>query len=96
MCEREEIRIDEILQKISQLKYMFYHLLEKTTIKYDEVLDDICLDDLVRDWGRIGFENVAEAVKNERKDLMLRELEEMIQGLEGLAKKDDKKRFIAV
>ena len=96
MCEREETRVEDILQKISQLKYMYYQLLEKTNVKYDEVLDDINLEDIIRDWGRIGFENVAEAVKTGRKELILRELDEMIEGLEGLAKKGDKKRIIAV
>ncbi len=96
MCEREDIEMEEILQKISQVKYMFYNLLERINTKYDEVLDSNYLDGLVRDWGRIGFENVAEAAKNKRKDLVFRELQEMIYGLENLTEKGDKKRFIAV
>lgn len=96
MCEREEIRVEDVLQKISQLKYMYYHLLEKTNLKYDEILEGFNTGDIIRDWGRIGFENLAEAAKNGEKDLILQELDEMIQGLEGLAKKGDKKRFVAV
>ncbi len=95
MCEREETRVEDVLQKISQLKYMFYNLLEKTNLKYDEALEDN-LEDIIRDWGRIGFENLAETAGNGRKDLMLQELDEMIQSLEGLARKGDRKRFIAV
>jgi len=96
MCEREDTRLEEVLQKISQIKYMYYNLLEKTNAKYDEMLDDIFPDDLVRDWGRIGFENVAEAARQKGKEIVLRELEEMIQGLERLTQKGEKKRFIAV
>jgi len=96
MCEREETRVEDILQKVGQLKYMYYQLLEKISTKYNEVLDDINLEDIIRDWGRIGFENINEAAKTGQKDLMLRELDEMIEGLEGLAKKGGKKRIIAV
>ncbi len=96
MCERDEILVEDVLQKISQAKYLYYHLLEKTNLKYDEILEDCNRANIVRDWGRIGFENLAEAAKNGRKELILRELREMIAGLEGLAKTSDKKRFIAV
>lgn len=96
MCEREDIQAEDVLQKISQLKYMYYTLLEKTNLKYDEVLEDFNLGDIIRDWARIGFENLAEAAKCGQKDLILQELEEMIYGLERLAKKGDKKRFVAV
>lgn len=95
MCEREEIQTEDILQKISQLKYMYYNLLEKTRFKYDEALESN-LEDIIRDWGRIGFENLTEAAQNGRKDLMLQELDEMIDSLEALTRKGDKKRFVAV
>ena len=96
MCEREEVHVDDILQKINQLKYIYYQLLEKTNIKYDEILDDINQENIIRDWGRIGFENISEAARTGRKDLILRELDEMIEGLKGLAKKGDRKRIVAV
>jgi len=96
MCEREDVSLEDILQKINQLKYMYYQLLEKTSIKYDDILDDLNQENVIRDWGRIGFENITEAAKTGRKDLILRELEEMIEGLKGLAKKGGQKRIIAV
>jgi ribosomal protein L15 len=74
---------------------MYYNLLEKTRFKYDEALESN-LEDIIRDWGRIGFENLTEAAQNGRKDLMLQELDEMIDSLEALTRKGDKKRFVAV
>jgi len=96
MCEREDTGLEEINHKISQLKYMYYNLLEKTNNKYEESFQESRVDDLVKDWACIGFENVLDAVHSRRKDVMARELEEMIEGLIKLTKKDGKRRIIAV
>lgn len=96
LCEREETGIEEIMQKVRQTKYIYHQLVEKVYCKYAEALDDFPLNDLVLDWGRMGFENVAEAASNDQKDLIRRELEEMIHGYNKMAKKQDRRRIVAV
>ncbi|NLB18812.1 MAG: hypothetical protein GX825_08830 [Syntrophomonadaceae bacterium] len=96
MCEREDTGLDEINNKISQLKYMYYNMLEKTNHKYEESFQEARVDDLVKDWACIGFENVLDAVRTRSKEVMARELEEMIDRLTKLTKKDGKRRIIAV
>lgn len=96
MCEREDTQVEEIMQKVKQTKYMYNQLVEKVYFKYADALDDFPLNDFVIDWGRIGFENVAEAAYNEQKDMIRSELEEMIHGYNRMTKKQDKRRIVAV
>ena len=70
MCEREDIQAEDVLQKISQLKYMYYTLLEKTNLKYDEVLEDFNLGVLFG-LGSDGFEKPGQKRPNAGKRTLI-------------------------
>lgn len=96
MCERDDLGIDEILQKIRQIKFLYYQLLEKIYCKYADILEGFYTDELLKDWGRLGFESVFEAAQKQSKESICTELEEMVQGYNRLAKKEGKRKFVAV
>ncbi|MGE5398532.1 MAG: hypothetical protein ACM3MK_13490 [Chitinophagales bacterium] len=96
MCEREDTSIEDIVAKVRQLKFVFYQSLERTYCRYSEVLGELMVEDILRDWGSIGFDSVLEAANTGNKELMKQELENMLQDYGRLAKKEDKRKIVAV
>ncbi|MGE5415567.1 MAG: hypothetical protein ACM3UZ_02150 [Acidobacteriota bacterium] len=96
MCDRDDTEISDVVQKVRQSKFIFYQLLEKTHVKYADILNELYLEDSLKDWGRIGFESVLDAAAQNNKDLVKREIIEMIEGYKRLAKKEDRTKIIAV
>jgi len=97
MCESENVELEEIVHKIRQVKQIYYQLLEKVFLKYAEAVDELYLYDSLRDWGRIGFEQVADAANKDCKEDILRELEEMLHNYRKLAvNRGDRRRIVAV
>jgi hypothetical protein len=95
MCEREDVGLDEISQKVRQLKYMYHQLLEKVDTKYQDVLESLTLDSTVRDFGRYNLCSLTEAVDAGDRRVIGSELEEMVCVLERFKKKGEMRRTLA-
>lgn len=96
LCEREDVEVEEVVQKIRQLKFLYYQLLEKSYCKYSEILGEMLLEDSLKDWGKVCFENILDAAHTGRRELMRQELEEMVQSYNRLARREDRKKIVAV
>ena len=96
MCEREETDAEEILTKLKQVKFYFYQTYDRVKTKYEGVLVAIHAEDSLLDLGRIGFENILEAIYSNDKQQVRRETEEFIGMFRKLANRGDKRRIVAV
>jgi len=96
MCEREETDTEEILTKLKQVKFYFYQTYEGVKTKYEGVLAAIHAEDSLLDLGRLGFENILEAIYSNNKEQVRRETEEFLGMFRKLANPGDKRRIAAV
>lgn len=96
MCERDETVLEEVQAKVEQAQYVFCQILERVSAKYEEIINEPGSDQYVRDWGRLGFQGVAEALEMGCRDRLKNQIEEMLHGYHRLAKKEDRILTVAV
>ena len=57
LVERDDFDIDPLQKRISQIKELYYAIFEQVHNRYLEVVDDLDSNEVVREFGRISFEN---------------------------------------
>lgn len=96
MCEREDTGTEEIFHRAKQVKFLFYQRYEKVRAKYASVLIDLHIEDSLRDFARMEFESIFEAIHTNRKDLIKREIEEFLEIFTKLSFRQARRRIVAV
>ncbi len=81
---------------MNQVKFHFYHTYEKVKTKYEGVLAAVHAEDSLLDLGRLGFENILQAIYSDNKELVRREIEEFVGMFRKLVHPRNKKRIAAV
>ena len=96
LCEREETDAQELVSRLNQVKFYFYHTYEKVKTKYEGVLAAVQAEDSLLDLGRLGFENILQAIYSNDRQRIRREVEEFVGMFRKLVHRRDKRRIAAV
>ncbi|MFY9119078.1 MAG: hypothetical protein WAO57_02045 [Syntrophomonadaceae bacterium] len=96
LVERDDFDIDPLQKRISQIKELYYAIFEQVHNRYLEVVDDLDSNEVVREFGRISFENLEEVLKQGNPTVIRREVINFQQEYNKLGKKKDARQIVAV
>jgi hypothetical protein len=94
--ERDDFDIGPLQKRISQIKELYYAIFEQVHNRYLEVVDDLDSNEVVREFGRISFENLEEVLKQGNPTVIRREVINFQQEYNKLGKKKDARQIVAV
>ncbi|MEN6328491.1 MAG: hypothetical protein ABFD18_20060 [Syntrophomonas sp.] len=96
IVERDEFDLQQVEKRIKQIKELYYGLFSQVHSRYAEVVDDLDSSEVVREFGRNGFECIEKAIQSENHTMIRFEIIDIFQGYNKLSQKKDVKNIVAV
>ncbi len=96
IVERDEFDLQQVEKRIKQIKELYYGLFSQVHNRYAEVVDDLDSSEVVREFGRNGFECIEKAIQSGNHTMIRFELIDIFQGFNKLSQKKDVKNIVAV
>ncbi len=96
LAEREEFSIVQIEKRVGQMQELYFGIFEKIHIKYSELVDGLDSYELVRDFGKLSFDNINRACCSGNRLLIRMEVNEFLEGFYKHAQKKEARKIFAV
>lgn len=96
IIEKDDFDILLAQKRILQIRELYYGIFQQVHVRYSELIEDLDSNEIVREFGKNGFENINQAfLKENHKDIRY-EILDFYQEYTKLSKKKDARRIIAV
>jgi hypothetical protein len=96
LVEREDLDIAQVQKRVRQIKELYYTIFAQVHNRYLEVIDDLDSNEVVREFGRTGFENLEQAFRQGNSAVIRMEVVNFHQEYNKLGKKKDARQIVAV
>lgn len=96
LVEREDFQIGQIEKRVQQMYELYFGIFEKIHIKYSELVDGLDSHEVVRDFGRLSFDNINRACCSGNRLLIRMEISEFYEGYYKYAQKKEARKIFAV
>lgn len=96
LVERDEFDIAQVQKRVRQIKELYYAIFDQVHNRYLQVIDDLDSNEVVREFGRISFENLDQAFKQGNLAVIRMEVVNFHQEYNKLGKKKDARQIVAV
>ncbi|MFY9324334.1 MAG: hypothetical protein ACOX6F_02185 [Syntrophomonadaceae bacterium] len=96
LVEREDIDIKQLQKRVRQIKELYYAIFNQVHNRYLEVIEDLDSNEVVREFGRISFENLDRAFQQGNLAVIRMEIVNFHQEYNKLGKKKDARQIVAV
>lgn len=96
LVEREEFDINQVQKRVQQIKDLYFGIFEHVHNKYSEHIEELDSNEIVKDFGRISFENISNACSSGNRTTIRLEIVELYEGYNKLSRKKDARRIVAV
>ncbi|MGB4703365.1 MAG: hypothetical protein WBI01_12800 [Syntrophomonadaceae bacterium] len=96
LVERDDFDVAQVQKRVQQIKQIYYAIFDQVHNKYSKVVEDLDSNEVVREFGRISFENLERAFKQGQLSLIRMEVINFYQEYNKLGKKSDARQIVAV
>lgn len=96
LVEKDDFEIEQVEKRSKQVFELYFGIFEQIHNKYSELIDELDSNELVKEFGKNGLENIERAMHSENRVLIRLEIIEFYEGYNKLAKKKDARKFVAV
>ncbi|NLU46588.1 MAG: hypothetical protein GXX02_01220 [Syntrophomonadaceae bacterium] len=96
LVERDDFDVAQVQKRVQQIKQIYYAIFDQVHNKYSKVVEDLDSNEVVREFGRISFENLERAFKQGQLSLIRMEVINFYQEYNKLGKKIDARQIVAV
>lgn len=96
LVERDDFDIAQVHKRVRQIKELYYAIFEQVHNRYREVIEDLDSNEVVREFGRVSFENLEQAFKQGQPSVIRMEVVNFHQEYNKLGKKKDARQIVAV
>ncbi len=96
LVERDDFDVAQVQKRVQQIKQIYYAIFDQVHNKYSKVVEDLDSNEVVREFGRISFENLERAFKQGQLSLIRMEVINFYQEYNKLGKKMDARQIVAV
>jgi len=96
LVERDDFDVAQVQKRVQQIKQIYYAIFDQVHNRYREVVEDLESSEVVREFGRISFENLERAFKQGQPSVIRMEIVNFHQEYNKLAKKKDARQIVAV
>lgn len=96
LVERDDFQIMQIQKRVEQMRELYFGIFERVHIKYSELVQ--CLDscEIVRDFGKMSFDNINRACSSGNRLLIRMEINEFHEGYFKYSQRKDARKIFAV
>ncbi len=96
MVDIEGMEIELIKRRVLQIREIYFGVFEQVHARYCEVVVNLDSNEVVKDFGRISFENLLRALKTEDWKVIKSEVLDFYEQYDSLSRKKDARRLIAI
>ncbi|MDD4775841.1 MAG: hypothetical protein PHG75_04980 [Syntrophomonas sp.] len=96
LVERDDFPASQVEKRIGQMQELYFGIFEQIHLKYSELVDGLDSHELVRDFGKLSFENLNRACRSGNCLLIRMEMMEFYQGYHRHAQKKEARKIFAV
>lgn len=96
LVEREEFDQETAAKRINQIKELYYGIFEQVHSRYNELVPELDSNELVREFGRCGFDNLNRAFYSGNPALIRLEIIDFYQEFNKHAQRRDARQIVAV
>jgi hypothetical protein len=92
----EEIEIEQIRRRVMQIRELYFGVFEQIHGRYCEVVENLDSNEVVKDFGRISFDNLLRALNTEDRKVISAEVLDFYEQYSRLSRKKDARRLVAI
>lgn len=96
IVEREDFDVNLVKKRVAQIKELYYGIFEQVHTRYSEMVPELDSNEVVREFGRNGFENVERALVKGNPTIIRLEIIDFYQDYYKLGQRRDAKQIVAV
>jgi len=96
MVDMEEIEVEHITKRVLQIRELYFGVFEQVHGRYCEVVENLDSNEVVKDFGRISFDNLLRALKTRDRKIVKTEVLDFYQQYYKLSRKKDARRLVAI
>jgi len=96
LVERDEFDIQQVEKRIKQINELYFGIFEQVHNKYSEHVTELDSNEMVKEFGKNGFENITRACNSGNRIVIRLEIIEFYEGYNKLARKKDARKIVAV
>lgn len=96
LTERDDFPINQIENRLKQIQELYFGIFEKIHTKYSGLVEGLDSCELVKDFGKMSFDNIARACYSGNRLVILMEINEFYEGYYKFAKQKEYRKIIAV
>ncbi len=96
MVDLEEVEVEQITKRVMQIRELYFGVFEQVHGRYCEVVENLDSNEVVKDFGRISFDNLLRALKTQDRKVISAEVFDFYQQYCMLSRKKDARRLVAI
>ena len=96
MMEIEGIEIESMRRRVIQIREIYFGVFEQVHARYCEVVENLDSNEVVKDFGRISFDNLLRALNTEDRKVIKAEVSDFYEQYSRLSRKKDARRLVAI
>lgn len=96
LVEREDFEIFQVQKRMKQVYELYFGLFEQVHSKYCELVPDLDSNEIVKEFGKNGFENIERACTSENRSIIRLEIIDFYESFNRFAEKKDCRKIAAV
>ncbi len=96
MVDLEEVKVEHITKRVMQIRELYFGVFEQVHGRYCEVVDNLDSNEVVKEFGRISFDNLLRALKTQDMKIIKIEIGDFYQQYYNLSRKKDARRLVAI
>ncbi|MGI6421313.1 MAG: hypothetical protein ACOX0N_03790 [Syntrophomonadaceae bacterium] len=96
MVDIEGIETEPIRRRVIHIREIYFGVFEQVHARYCEVVENLDSNEVVKDFGRISFDNLLRAIRTEDRKLIKAEVHDFYEQYSSLSRKKDARRLVAI
>ncbi|MEN6390902.1 MAG: hypothetical protein ABFD04_10850 [Syntrophomonas sp.] len=96
IVEKEDFDLILVGKRVAQIKELYYAIFEQVHNRYAEMVPELDSNEVVREFARIGFENLNSALAKGKQEMIRLEIVDFYQEYNKLAQRRDARQIVAV
>ncbi len=96
MVDIEGVEVEQIMKRVIQIRELYFGVFEQVHGRYCEVVENLDSNEVVKDFGRISFDNLLRALKTQDRKVISVEVLDFYEQYYKLSRKKDARRLVAI
>lgn len=96
MVDLEGVEVEQITKRVIHIRELYFGVFEQVHARYCEVVENLDSNEVVKDFGRISFDNLLRALKTQDRGVIKAEVFDFYEQYYKLSRNKDARRLVAI